>query len=108
MANKFLTRLTRLSPGYEDKEESYAPKQRGLGRRVFEGISKKVKKARKSFSEEWTEPDSSDLSPQNPKDWKEVKAKRARDLSVGRPPTAEDAEEYKENVKKKLKRGTRY
>jgi len=44
MANKFLTRLARLSPDYEDKEESYAPKQRGLGRRVFEGIAKKKKK----------------------------------------------------------------
>lgn len=40
MANRFLTRLAHLGQD-EDSEESYAPKQRGVGRRIFEGIRKK-------------------------------------------------------------------
>jgi len=48
MANKFLTRLARLNPDL-DEEENYAPRQKGLGRRVFEGIARKKKK---KFSKE--------------------------------------------------------
>ena len=49
MANKFLTRLARLSPDSDEDENNFAPRQKGLGRRIFEGIAKKKKK---KFSEE--------------------------------------------------------
>ena len=88
MANKFLARYKN-----DDEEKDYVPRQRGLGRRVFEGIAKKAKKYKKDMTEEWTEPEGSNLSPQNPKDWREMRARRGRDLSLGRPPTYEDAEE---------------
>ena len=97
MANKFLARYK------NDEEEDYAPRQKGLGRRVFEGIAKKAKKYKKDMTEEWTEPEGSSLSPQSPKDWREMKARRARDLDLGRPPTYEDAEESMRETKKKRK-----
>ena len=109
MANKFLARYK------NDEEENYIPRQRGLGRRVFEGISKKAKKRWREFKEdelgiglsrsekEWTEPPN-ELSPQNPKDWREMRARRARDLERGRPPTYEDAEKYMEETNRKLKK----
>ena len=75
MANKFLARYK------DDEEESYAPRQRGLGRRVFEGIAKK-RKYDKNLE----------------------KSKRARDLEISRPPTYEDAEKYMEETNRKLKK----
>ena len=98
MANKFLARYKN-----DDEEKDYVPRQRGLGRRVFEGISKKAKKYKKDMTEEWTEPEGSKLSPQNLKDWREMKSRRARDLDLGRPPTYEDAEECMRETKKKRK-----
>ena len=44
MANKFLKRSVRLSPDSNEDENNFVPRQRGLGRRIFEGIAKKKKK----------------------------------------------------------------
>ena len=106
MANKFLARYK------DDEEKDYAPRQRGLGRRVFEGISKKAKKFKVGAYVQppfgyppkgWTEPEDSDLNPDFLEDWREMKARRARDLERGRPPTYEDAEESMRETKKKRK-----